>query len=379
MVGIDEDVITDFSYQVSNRFEAINTRYIQLMGEHIRDIGELTATDIHRTEQIVRLSANCEQIKRELALQSGKSVAEIDQLYDELLNTSYKDSQYLYAIRNNMPLAQAYNQLQAYTQAMKNVTMATFANIAKTTVIDTYYQNLVDNAVMLVTQGVSDYKSAMRSNLKQAATGARVQYKSGYTRRLDSAIRMNILDGARQLNQGLRDLEGQQFGADGVEVSAHALCAPDHLDIEGEQFTLRDFDRANNMLARQIGTCNCQHTYYPIILGISKPAYSKQELTELRNNSTQEITIDGKTKSKYEWSQVCRKLETEMRYTKDQHIIGTAAGDTKLVKECNTRLNKLRVNYRNVCDNTGLTKHYDRAYVPGFSGRQVQPKQVNFT
>jgi hypothetical protein len=47
--------------------------------------------------------------------------------------------------------------------------------------------------------------------LKKAALGARVEYASGYTRRLDSAVRMNVLDGVRQLNQGVRKITGEQF------------------------------------------------------------------------------------------------------------------------------------------------------------------------
>lgn len=36
----------------------------------------------------------------------------------------------------------------------------------------------------------------------------RVKYASGYTRRLDSAVRMNILEGVRQVNLGIRQITG---------------------------------------------------------------------------------------------------------------------------------------------------------------------------
>lgn len=378
MIGIDADIITQYAYQVANAFEAINTEYIELMGKHIKQIGKLTATDLHRTEQMLRVGTNSERLKEKLALEAGKSVADIDELFDKVLETSYKDSKYLYDFRfGNVSTEAQYKQLQAYAQAMKYTTEGTFKNIARTTAIKPQYQSLVDKAIIAVTEGVTDYNGVMRDALKKAAVGARVVYSSGYTRRLDSAVRMNILDGTRKLNQGLRDLEGKQFGADGIEVSAHALCAPDHLDIEGQQFTISEFERENNFLARPIGTCNCQHTYFPIILGVSKPAYSDEELSDLKHNSTQQIEIDGKTLSKYEWSQACRKLETEMRYAKDQAIIGKAAEDKILVKQAQEKLGKLNVKYKNVCEQARLTPHFDRAYVPGYTGRQVTPKPVS--
>ena len=39
------------------------------------------------------------------------------------------------------------------------------------------------------------------------------------------------------------DYHGQKFGADGVELSAHAICAPDHLAVQGRQFSNEEFDK----------------------------------------------------------------------------------------------------------------------------------------
>jgi Phage minor capsid protein 2. len=124
---------------------------------------------------------------------------------------------------------------------------------------------------------------------------------------------------------------------------------------------------------------NCHHTIFPIILGISNPAYTPEELQQINKLSTELIEIDGKQYTRYECSQLCRKLETEMRYAKDQHIIATAAGDDVLKEQANKKLRKLQSKYREVCDNANLTKHYDRAYVPGFRGKQVEPKKIKIS
>ena len=53
-----------------------------------------------------------------------------------------------------------------------------------------------------------------------------VDYATGYHRRMDSAVRMNVMEGVRTLNQTLLNQFGEEFGADGVEVSHHKNSAP---------------------------------------------------------------------------------------------------------------------------------------------------------
>lgn len=364
---IDEDVITDIAYEISGRFEKINSKYIKIMGEHVKEIGKFTATDIHRQEHMIKMGTNIEQLKREIAKESGRSMNDINKLYDRIVQSSYADTKELYEARFGYQIPLEENvRLLVFSQAIKNATEKTLRNLAKTTNIDSVYRDIVDKAIMAVSQGVTDYNTAIREELKKASVGARVRYKSGKTRRMDSAIRMNILDGTRKLADGVRSITGEQFGADGVEVSAHALCAEDHLDIQGEQFSLSDFDKENHMLAREIGTCNCKHFITPIILGISGKTYSKEELNDYRNNSNEKITIGDKTKSRYEWSQECRRLETKMRYTKETNIMARSSGDNLLAKQSSAKLRSLQSDYRKVCSKTGLPKDYSRAYVPGY-------------
>lgn len=91
-----------------------------------------------------------------------------------------------------------------------------------------------------------------RSNCSSAfsAEGLRVQYPSGLTRRLDSAIRMNVLDGIRAVSQDIMRQVGKEFRADGIEISAHALCAEDHLPYQGTQMSEKEFERLQNRLDR---------------------------------------------------------------------------------------------------------------------------------
>lgn len=103
-----------------------------------------------------------------------------------------------------------------------------------------------------------DYSTAMRSTVRDMARSGlrRVTFESGYSRRLDSKARMNILEGVRRLNSEMMAETGREFGVDGVEISAHGLCAPDHQPVQGRQYSNKDYERLNEALQRPIGTLN---------------------------------------------------------------------------------------------------------------------------
>lgn len=380
--------LTDWAYKISDRFEAINSEYIEMMGKHIKEIGELSATDIHRLEQLQKMGANVEKINKQLAVASMKTTQEINQMYDSLLADTYADSKELYNYRNLVQPALKDNlSLQGFINSIKTLTGGTFFNMSRTTNISENYKSLVDDAILKVSSGVSDYKTEIRKHLKSASAGARVKYASGATRRLDSAVRMNILDGVRQVNQGIRKEMGNQFGADGIEISVHSLCAPDHQPIQGKQYAkgesvrikgkvYESFDKMNNNLQRQIGTCNCQHSTFSIILGLSEPVYSKQELQDITDSSNQKVNINGKEYTKYESSQLMRKTETSMRYTKDEYIIAKASGDDVLMKQAEEKLRKQQSLYRNISKESGLKTRYERAYVPGYKGSGLNNNKI---
>ena len=208
---------------------------------------------------------------------------------------------------------------------------------------------------------MEDYRSAMRRALREAsAEGLRVKYASGLTRRLDSAVRMNVLDGIRALNQANMDAIGSAFGADGVEISAHPMCAEDHLPYQGRQYSKAAFAELQDRLPRPIGMWNCRHIAYPILLGVSPPAHSAQELEEYRRGSKEEIEIDGDTRSRYEWTQVQRAIETAVRYKQDEITLAKAAGDDVLVRDARRKIRELDSYYSKISEAAGTPKRRER-------------------
>lgn len=375
---ISDELLTEYAYLISARFEAINTRYIKLMAEQIKDIGKLSPTNVHRLQQMLRMNSNIAEINDLLAKESGRTLQELYQVYDMSGMSLYDDtSQYYKANNKYQPDYMQNSWIQGYVEGVKNLTAGTFNNLSNTTTIFDSYRGLVDFAIDTVATGQQDYQSAiweymnnpnLNNLLRSPEGGLRVQYASGRTRRLDSAIRMNVLEGVRQINNGVREQTGKEFGSDGVEISAHALCAEDHLNIQGRRFSNEEFSNINSGLRRKISTCNCKHIIYHIILGVSQPTYTEQELQSYKNNSNQKFDINGKEYTKYEASQLMRQIETEIRYAKDRYIFGESSGMKMIQDKATERMKVLRVKYNQISDITGLEKKYERTFVPGYKG-----------
>ena len=177
---------------------------------------------------------------------------------------------------------------------------------------------------------------------------------------------MNVLDGVRHLNQSIMEEVGRQFGANGVEIDAHMLCAEDHLPYQGQQFTNEEFEQIQDSLDRPFGEWNCRHSWHGIILGVSPPTYTPDQLEKMHRYSTEQITVDGRTKTRYQWSQEMRRCETAVRQQKDAANLARATGDDALRRHCQGIILELNKYYEQLADKVGIGPEFQRTYVPGF-------------
>lgn len=386
---ISEADLTDYAYIVSARFDAINTHYIKLMAKQIKEIGKLSPSNLFRLQQMSKMQQNIDSIEYMLAQETGKTLDELDKVLELSGLSVYKDAYELYVAHNRIQVPFKQNQnMMNYIRSVQSLTHNTFMNMSNTTVIFEPYRNLVDVAIDAVTNGIDSYNniihkqltdSTLQSNLRYTDEGLKVTYASGRTRRLDSAVRMNVLEGVRQVNNGIREKAGEEFGADGVEVSAHALCARDHIDIQGKQFTKKEFELRNEELRRHISTCNCKHYTFPIILGVSKPTYTDEELKQYKANSGKPVNINGKEMTKYQATQAQRNMETAIRKQKDKYIFADTMGDTEMAEKIKNNINQLQSQYNSISQQAGLSPKMDRTYVPGYTGKQVKPKSIKLS
>lgn len=181
----------------------------------------------------------------------------------------------------------------------------------------------------------------------------------------------------RQLNQDVTRQTGKEFGADGVELSAHALCAEDHLPYQGRQFSNKEFEQLQATLARPIGQWNCKHFAHPILLGISRPAYTQAQLDGFKQSSGERIEIDGVSRTHYQWSQEQRRIETAIRRQKDTANLAKASGDDPLRRNCQAGIEELQKAYRRISERAGLNERWDKTRVDGF--KAVKPLDAEAT
>ncbi len=349
----------------------------------------------------------------EYATEMAKAYQEADELYLQVLGairSGTDESELIFsaagkaAYRKTLEFYQANRlaalpaekdfTLQNLIQSTAQITKGSFLNLSNTHVIgfrslngdgtvrysgfQAQYVKTVDQAIIAMAAGREDFDSVMCKALRDTAdSGIRVvDFESGYSRRLDSQLRQNILDGVRDIWQANYDRVGREIGADGVEITAHAGCAPDHLPYQGRQYSYKEFEKLQNSLERPFGMWNCRHRMDPILLGVSRPAYSEKELQELERLSTETIEFDGKKYTRYEATQLQRRLETEMRKSKDRALLAKETGVDLMRRVEQTRLNHLKDKYVDLSRTFQLPYKSERMSVSGFKAVKVLSEKL---
>lgn len=372
-----------------NRFNQYNTKVLQKMGEAIKKFDGVSPTVAHQIAQELKYGTDIDDLMAELSRLSGKSIKDIEEAFDIVAEENVAFAE-VYAKAKNMEFVdyKDNDQLKRLVKGIAGETNATFKNISKTRAIgfvlkDKYgkktfknlrdtYIDLIDEAVFNVEIGVSDYQSAMRGVIKQLADSGvkiheeKVGYPSGYNRRIDSSVRQNVLTGVRKVNITTQKIVGRQYGADGVEISAHSPCAEDHLFLQGKQFSNKEFKKLNASLERPISEYNCRHFVFSIVLGVNQPSYSDKMLNQMNRESQSIIEYDGNKYTKYEATQVQRKLETAIRKEKDRQIIGRSAGNKEIVANSQQKITVLTQKYNELSKVSNLPTYKNRIVVSGY-------------
>ena len=380
--------LDDLAKESSKGIARLNSDILRALGKRVA-LAQSGGFD--RILLLTEADREADELFLKILKELDRSTATAGEVFSQAARLAYEGMNKYYAARGltQIPIEQQ-RAIVNFVNATASNTKNTFMNLSNTTAIGfrvmdldgtvkyngfkTHYHNLVDQAITEVATGNRDYSSAIRSALKQTAdSGIRVlDYESGYSRRLDSALRQNVLDGVKNIAHEVATRTGEEFGADGVEIDAHNYCAPDHLPYQGRQFKKAEFDEIQNSLPRQFGQWNCRHTYYPIILGLSEPLYTEDERRAMKEQSTEKIEFEGKEYTRYEATQLQRRIETSVRQSKDRAIIAKASGDDLTRRVEQLRINQLQDKYSLLSREFGLPDSRDRMAVSGF--RPVKAK-----
>lgn len=377
------------------RYNKYNTKVLEKMGEAIKKFDGVSPSVAHKIAQELKYGADIDDLMVDLSELSGKSIKDIEEAFDIVAEENVAFAE-VYAKAKNKEFVNYKDneELKNLVKGIAGETNATFKNISNSKAIGFVlkdengnkifknlkqtYNDLIDEAVFNVTTGVSDYQSAMRGVIKQLANSGvkiheeKVDYPNGYNLRIDSAVRQNVLTGIRQVNITTQKIVGRQFGADGVEISAHSPCAEDHLFIQGKQYSNSEFKKLNASLERPIGEYNCRHFVFSIVLGVNQPSYSDKMLNQMNRESQSIIEYEGKKYTAYEATQVQRKFETEIRKQKDQQIIARSSGNKALVGQSQNKISQLTSKYNDFSNKAGLDTYKNRLSVSGYKRINVK-------
>ena len=389
---LSQEVEERLAEHLTARIEEANTYILKRIGEAIKQISTLTPSQAYQIQQILKFGGTYNEIAKELARVSGKNVQDIYKIFEEVAKNNKQFAKQFYKYRNidYIPYKKDI-ALQNMVKSIATITADMYRNISNTSVIgfiqdgkfkqlQQVYQDTIDKAILSISQGKQDFYSSMRQTLKELGGSGLVQYESGRTKRLDSAVRMNILDGMRALNNETSRRFGEEYNADGIEISVHSKPAPDHADIQGKQFSIEEYDKLENgeiatdyqgnkydgADKRHIGEYNCYHKIFSIVLGVSKPEYTDKQLNDIRESNLSGFEFEGKHYTMYEGTQLQRRIELNIRKQKDTQILARASGDTELVEQSQNKIRLLTSKYNDLCKASGLLPKKVRMSVSGY-------------
>lgn len=431
---INEELQEKLLSVFDKKFENYNTKVLEELGNVIKQFKDLTPSEAYELGQQLKYNTTVKDLLNELSKISGLSVKDLKAILEKVAKENIGFADVYYKSRGlETPIYSENKALQRLVSSVYNISGAEFKNIAKSTGfrllgdngepllldIDETYKYVIDKCVVAVSQGKETYQQSMRNTLKQLSdSGVRkIDYANNYSRRIDSSVRMNVMDAVREVSNQSQMLFGEEFGYNAVEVSHHSNSAPDHsnndiengkFDIDGHQFvkldilkeqikngmekeiTLKDidevnhrvkckgkwyydFDYINNNLNRPVSTMSCYHYIFSVVLGVSRPQFTDKQLEEDKNKNNDGFEFEGKHYTFYDGEQLLNRIALEIRKNKDTQIMAKSSGDDDLILSSQTKITQLTTKYRQVVKVSGLpNKLATKGWVPGYKRASVK-------
>lgn len=354
---------------------------IRDIARRIAEAGELTSTAAYQVWRAQQLGTSQEEILKKLQQLIQMSKDEIQRIMYQSVQSGYDLDIRRFPTVEAIPFEENASLQQIVSAAVK-LSQDDFSNIVQTIGFVTphgtvepltrAYITSCDYAFKQTVTGAASYTQAIREATRNLANkGIRViDYESGVHTSLEAAVRRNILGGLGLMQEQISQVTHDQLECDGWEITAHANSAPDHEPIQGKQYGDAAYTALNNSLRRRIGTLNCGHASFPIILGVNSPQYTAEELEKFRTDNEKGVTVDGVHYTGYEATQMQRSLERAIRRQKTRIMVDEATRDREKLEQDKTKLAVLHQRYAQFSKDAGLRTQYERTEVAGFGEKR---------
>ena len=370
--------------ELQNLPKVLTDIYSELSEFVLRDIArriakaaEITDTAEYQLYRARALGLSTKEITAEIARINGAAESEIENIIREAAEKSdefdrrmlsadggaavpLKDNEQL-QIMMAAEIDNTHGLCRNYTGTLGFAEVNAAGNVVYSSMTD-FLRKQMDMAHIKVTSGVTDYNTAVRQACRALSdSGLRtVYYESGRSDRIEVAVRRALMTSVSQVTQRISEQNAEEFGADGWEISAHSGARPSHAVYQGRQFPNSKYELIVRPL---IEDYNCRHSAFPIIMGISQPAYTEGELA---NIDPPPFTYEGRTYTAYQAQQQMRKMERVMRKQKDRCIVADAAGDKDTFTAASIKLRRQKNYYEDFCRAAGTYTEYERTFVQGY-------------
>lgn len=332
--------------------------------DRVSRMQEITSTSKEQMKILLQINGTevFEKALEKTSMLTNSTKSILKQIFTDMAKEDTNGYKYLYEYRGK-PFKLSDEQYRILNQGLKQ-TNRTLKNLTNSIAFQSKqsYIEAVDEAYRKVISGAFSYTSAINTAVnKLAEKGIVLKDKAGRNVQLEVAVRRNILSGIRETSNNLeRDVE-EELGCNGYEVTAHTGARPGHAEAQGKQYAIskEDSEKYHIGLWQDVEDLweeyNCRHSYFGIILGISEPQYTNNELNKMKNAK---IMLNNKEIPYYEATQKQRQLENNIRKAKRTVQILEKAGINNEIEKI--KLTQVQKEYRDFCKETGLQKEYNR-------------------
>lgn len=364
--------------QASKIYSELELEIVQEIAERIANVGYANTVVLNDVLIAEEMGLMYQDIIQLVAKYNHTSVSQIKEIFETagVKSLEYDDKIYKLAGLSPIPLKQSTSMWQLL-EATALKTHNNLNNLVMTTAssAQTQFYNAMNKAYMEVSTGVKSYSQSITDTIKELSNqGSYITYPSGQHRSIESAVRMNIVTSVNQTCGKLQEMRADELGWDLMELTAHSGARPEHAEWQGKivsrsgQKGYLSLDDIGYGEVTGFKGVNCRHDWMPYYKSSTR-TYTDKELNDLKNET---VTYNGKQISKYEATQIQRKIERQIRQDKKdiaglQGILTSGNKDGKLIEDTKIELantqNKLKLHnsiLNNFAQQTELKKDYTR-------------------
>lgn len=399
LVGLYQELEREVLQDIARRVRKTErlTETAEIMAKSMRENG-YSAAEIH-AEVMKKLNATPEY-RRMIAENTYAYKQEVKQKIAETVKTAKEAGDKLIGEAGEMAFNEDLsmweqggvdlkpNSMKQITDGFKAQAKNDLKNITGTTAFKSpllgtvktaeAYQRSLDLALLKVSTGTYSYRQACDDVIKEfTRSGLRtVDYASGRTYQVDTAVRMIVRTSTAQLAGKITEANCKTTGQDLVIISQHLGSRDTHVYFQNKVFSMSGKSKKYPDIHAPLGEgCaygrpeglqgpNCTHMFYPFWEGISEIPEPLKE--------PDPVEYKGRTYTRYEATQQMRAMEREIRALKREKYVARTGGE---VEHLNAQIRTARADYMSFSEAMNLKPKENRLLVGGERSKWAELKK----